>query len=329
MLAAGLEGLASLPIQRVIIVSLARYFTPGVERELTESVYQVLQIRPEFVLLENPTPSMVDTISAGIEHLPHDQPILVKDTDNLVQPNVSELPKDINSIFYADLSVFQNVRAFNKSFVEMDGSGLLTNIIEKRIVSGRINTGLVGFASASDFLLAASKLKGSSEKFVSDVIRVVLELGGSFSCLPVQDYEDWGTYKEWIELRHSYENLVVWLEGVIFQEESSQFQPDAALESQILTTNAHSLLKRLNSEKPIAGKPAKKSLTYLANFPEIKREVIEATLIKLGFKEFNLLLGMPRAKSIIVSSYSGTEPPPNSSAVEIQGNSDSLGHHLP
>ena len=327
MLAAGLVGLQKLPIDKVVVVSLKTYFKEGVEEALSTSIEKVLGVRPEFVLLEKSTPSMVDTIVAGIEHLPNDQSIVVKDTDNLVEIDFVDFATGDNFIAYADLGLFHDVPAFNKSFVEIDALGFLTNIVEKRVVSPYINTGLVGFAAASDFLLAASRLMGSNEKFVSDVIRVSLEQGGRFQGFPASSYQDWGTHQEWVRMKDSFENLFVWLEDIIFAANEPGLSTSLNANLQVNSSNTQSLLKHLGKEAN-SGEQSSRNVVFLSNLPEDSREAVEKALSSVGFDRFRLLMGLPLGRSTLVVSYSDMAPPPNGRVVEISSNSDTLGHHL-
>lgn len=300
MLVAGLRGIASVGIDNAIIVTLKSYVTQKMQRELVQSAEKVLGCNVKLVLLEEPTPSMVDTIAAGIAEMPKDGPLVIKDTDNKVEVSASEAPIQENFVISADLRLFDDVTASNKSFVEFDSFGLLTNIIEKRITSSYINTGLVGFTSAAEFLGASSGIHGAGEKYVSDVIRKMLQTGSTFRVMPAESYEDWGTHKEWIKLRGSYVNMMVSLEGVIF---SATGENATSGELVPLVKNIQTLKKLLSGKKA--------TLTLISSRPEAERHDLERELRVAGFEEFKLLLDLYSAKSYVVSAYSAQAPFPN------------------
>ena len=311
MLVAGLQGVSTVGLDSAIIVTLQSYVSANTQRELITAAERVLGCPVRLVLLSEPTSSMVDTIVAGISEMPEDGPIVIKDTDNNVQIFEGQVNSDENFIVSADLRIFDNVPAANKSFVEFDSFGMLSNIIEKRITSSFINTGLMGFASASQFLVANSGIQSSGERYVSDVIRNMLQSGSAFRVLSAKRYEDWGTHKEWIKTREAYANLVVSLEGVVFSASGE----DSLTRELIPLSRNIQILKKLLSQKNL-------TLTFMSSRRETERPMLEKQLLLVGFEEFDLLLNMYSAKSFIISAYSPQDPFPNVLHVGVPQDTD-------
>jgi hypothetical protein len=300
MLVAGLKGLSTLNVDNAIVVSLKRFVTPSMEREIVLAAERELGCQVRLILLEQPTSSMVETVSAGITTLIQDNPIILKDSDNLVEIAPNQVTPDENFIVSADLRVFPNVPAPNKSFVEFDNFGLLSNIVEKRITSSYINTGLVGFSSAAEFLGANSRIQSGNEKYVSVVIRNMLQSGSQFRVIEASQYEDWGTYREWMRSKEEYANLIISMDGVLFASE------DGSSES----INLIPQLKNMHIIKEIC-EQKKVKLIIVSSRPESERLELEYKLQSAGFEDYQLALNFYAAKSYVVSMYSVQDPFPN------------------
>lgn len=310
MLVAGLRGLSSLAVDGAIIVSLESYVSAGLEREIVVSAERELGCEVSLVLLQEPTNSMVDTVAAGIATLSEDGPIILKDSDNSVEVGPNQLPIEENFIVAADLRAFPNVPAPNKSFVEFDSFGLLSNIVEKRITSSFINTGLVGFSSAAEFLGANSRIRTANEKYVSDVIRNMLQVGSQFRVLQASKYEDWGTYREWMKSKEEYANLMISIDGVIFKTEDGS----ADLSKLIPQESNIQLIREICAQKKV-------KLIFVSSRPESERFDLEQKLQLAGFVEFQLTLNLFASKSFLVSMYSAQDPFPNIHHVGISKDS--------
>jgi hypothetical protein len=320
MLSAGLVGIGKYDFDEAIIVSLKRYFSDISEASLSNEVSSVLNCPVKFVLLEEPTASMVDSIAAGIETMSIDGPIVVKDSDNLVALDSNELIGR-NFLVYAELEKFTSVKVANKSFVEIDSQGFISNIVEKRIISAEINSGLIGFQSASDFLRAMQKVSGAREKYVSDIVRYLLGDGEVFWGQSASDYIDWGTLIEWKRYCSTFATIFVDIDGVLVTNENPHgnegknwfsFRP--------ITENVEPLLQGVNLGKYVAVFTTSRSEKY--------REGLTKSLSDLGFKNFELILGLPHAKRILINDFAPTNPYPSALAINLERNSTRLAEYL-
>jgi len=320
MLSAGLVGIGKYDFDEAIIVSLKRYFSDISEASLSNEVSSVLNCPVKFVLLEEPTASMVDSIAAGIETMSIDGPIVVKDSDNLVALDSNELIGR-NFLVYAELEKFTSVKVANKSFVEIDSQGFISNIVEKRIISAEINSGLIGFQSASDFLRAMQKVSGAREKYVSDIVRYLLGDGEVFWGQSASDYIDWGTLIEWKRYCSTFATIFVDIDGVLVTNENPHgnegknwfsFRP--------ITENVEPLMQGVNLGKYV--------VVFTTSRSEKYREGLTKSLSDLGFKNFELIMGLPHAKRILINDFAPTNPYPSALAINLERNSTRLAEYL-
>ena len=125
-------------------------------------------------------------------------------------------------LVYAELERFTSVKVSNKPHVEIYSEGFISNIVEKRIISAEISSGLIGFQSTSDFLRAIQKVSGSREKDVSDIVRYLLGDGEIFWRQSASDCIDWGTLVEWKRYCSIFATIVVGIYGVLATIENPQ-----------------------------------------------------------------------------------------------------------
>ena len=316
MLAAGLIHLNTSKLDEIVVVSLRSFFEDVDEAKFLLQIESVTGISARLVLLEQPTASMVDTVCFGLETIPGDPPIVVKDVDNLISAPLETFIGD-NFVTYANLVEFPGVTAVNKSFVEVDSHGLIANIVEKRIISGQINTGLVGFSAASSFLRAANFILPAREKFVSDIVRYLLSDGEIFQGLEASLYEDWGVLKDWKAYTRKYCTVFVDFEGIVQERQVNNELTKTNSEILQLHNNISSLLELSGAGKAV--------LVFCSTRDESCRTYVSELLRNLGFEDFQLLMGLPIARKYVVSTYSEVNNYPAAVALNLETNVQNLG----
>jgi bifunctional N-acetylglucosamine-1-phosphate-uridyltransferase/glucosamine-1-phosphate-acetyltransferase GlmU-like protein len=162
----GLGDLKNQGIEKILVVSLASYFEDVSAEKFIKSLKDRFLIPTELLLLDNPTTSMVDTVVKGIEFIDQEEAIIVKDCDNFVGLKEGSLNLDFNLISTVDISIFNNIRPDNKSYLSINENGMLLNIVEKKIISSNINIGCVKFASSP----SPSLFNLTTERFCSTIL---------------------------------------------------------------------------------------------------------------------------------------------------------------
>jgi len=313
---AGLGNLKNQGIEKVLVVSLASYFEEVSSKKLVNSLKDRFSIPIELLLLDKPTTSMVDTVVKGIEFFDQEEAIIVKDCDNFVKLKEGNLNLDFNLITTVDISVFNNIRPDNKSYLSINETGMLLNIVEKKIISSDINIGCVKFISTSDFLSCAMEMKSTSEAFVSDVIRLMLNRGNQFVAINAENYEDWGTQKDWLEYINKFQTIFIDIDGVIASNENplsikggwDYFVP--------IHENCQYLLELQNA--------GKSKIVFTTSRSEFYRESLSKNLNGQGFKDYMLIMNLPHAKRILINDFAPTNPFPSAISINVLRNSSNL-----
>lgn len=314
MIAAGLVNLREM-FDSILVVALAEHLDgvdiPYLENLLCEAVAAPVEI----LQLDKRTSSMVETIVEGLTHINQEISFVVKDADNLVGVHQNSIEEGKNFVATADLRVFGGVEAANKSFVVSSDNGSIVQIVEKSIVSNTINTGLVGFASSSDFLAASMALRGTGETFVSTVITELIQRGEVFLVNEATAYEDWGTLRDWLSFKEKFASYFVAVEGIVFRSIDPFSNSSDLREFNPISANVSRLLELQRSGA---------SLIFLSSRPERDFEEISKALSSLGFSGNKLVLSLPEAKRNLVNIFDPANPFPSANAINISCDSDSL-----
>lgn len=321
MMAAGLAGLSDGPFDRVLVVSLESYFTKLDTARFLDQVQSVTKRPAELTLLSSPTSSMVATICRAIEEMDKDDSLIIKDCDNLVASDQLTHETSGDFLVYASVGQLTGVQVQSKSFVDVDHSGFVSNIVEKRVVSSTFNTGLVGFGRASDFLSAAQGIRESREIYVSDVVRSLMEDGHAFEALNACLYEDWGTLDDWLRYTQQFATVFIDVDGVIALNESPlSSEPGGWARFRPIESNCEILLE--NSRQGFW------KLVFTTSRSESHRADLHRALEGVGFRDFELLMNLPHARRVLINDFAPTNPFPSAVAISLPRNATNLAAYL-
>ena len=202
LLYASVSGIDLSGIDAIYITILQHHATAyDIEERIKESfVRHHLWHKTHIVQIEKSS-SEPSTIAQTIEKCHLTDSFMVKDSDNFFQAH----PSKGNYVCVYPLDQLKRVNPANKSYVELDYSMYITNIIEKRIIGRYFCTGGYCFQSANDFLKHYQQLSEIVKKgegfYLSHIVFAMLLEGQSFRPIFVDNYIDWGTKEEWTEYK--------------------------------------------------------------------------------------------------------------------------------
>lgn len=263
------------------------------------------------IILENRTTGPADTVNQIIQHASLvNEPILIKDCDSFFDyPDVPD-----NCVCVSRVEDHEYVkRLAGKSFIISNNQGIITNIIEKQVVSNKFCVGGYKFESAKLFTDTYASLVNAqvSEIFVSHIIEECLNNELVFKEFIVSNYIDVGTADEWFE----YNNKSVIfcdIDGSIIQAQSKHEYYDDPVP---LKDNIARLLELVAQGSSIVFTTARSK--------SIDSRTIEM-LEGLGFTDIQLISGLPNAKRIIINDYNAANPFPRAVAVNLKRDTDNL-----
>jgi histidinol phosphatase-like enzyme len=279
-----------------------------IKNELGESV--------RIVVIENPTKGPAHTVYEIIKrtNLSENVPILIKDCDSFFQHKVD----DGNYVVVSKIkknSVLKQLAA--KSFVISNDQGIISNIVEKDVVSDTFCIGGYKFNKSSSFVSAYEKLSENiDEVFISHVIQNCLLNKEIFIECVAENYLDVGTLEEWIEYNKNVYTIFCDIDGTIIQAQPKHKYHETPT---ILQDNVNRLLELSNQGTEII---------FTTSRSDSKHKVTEEMLKKLGFKNFKLLTGLKNAKRILINDYNNANPHPRALAINLKRNTDNLRDYL-
>jgi len=235
------------------------------------------------------------------------EPIFIQDCDSFFE---GEFRKDnhVNVIDLRKNLSLQNIAA--KSFAAINEQSVVTNIVEKSVISNFICVGGYGFRSAAEYCKAFEYLSNTGnidEIFVSHVIKKMIE-DGVFVANEVEEYVDLGTYKEFVEYNKQRATIFCDLDGTVFYNQSKLFSNDYSNTPQVIPNAVKYLLKKQSEGA---------TLIFTTSRPEKYYRQTEEALRAAGIDDFRILYDVPHAPRILINDTSKTNPYPSASAINV------------
>lgn len=313
MLNESLAGLDLKDCKKVFIIALKKHMEEysclkGIEKSISE---QPWASKAELVLLENPTKSQPETVVEGIKNSGLTGPIFIKDADNFFNCKVT--PRNEISVY--DLSSVGLVNPGNKSYVNVDENNLVTNIVEKNIISSTFCVGGYGFESEQLFLEYFEKCKSHSSLYISHLIYSMILDEKAFQVQEVSNYIDWGTLEDWNRFKSEFATIFTDLDGVLVNNSSKFFSPEWG-SSDSISSNVKTMNNLYDSGKVKIIITTSRSNSY--------KQKTEDQLKRLGIKYHQIIFDLFHSKRIIVNDYAATNPYKSCDAINIKRNSEEL-----
>lgn len=311
-----IEAIQALPLEgfaRILFVTLAEHernhsFLRGFREELD---LQGLKPKAEILLLSSPTRDQPETVRQAITEARIDGQIFVKDSDNSFE---ADIPVG-NAVCYADLHECGTLAPANKSYLTYDENGLLSNIVEKRVISPYFCVGGYSFSSAAAFTETVDRMILDHERYLSHVILQMLLQDIPFVAQKVARYKDWGTADDWIRYTRTYATLFVDIDGTLVRNSSSHFPPYIG--------NTPPLEKNVQVLRDLHA-TGRVQIILTSSRPERHRQTTLDQLKREGIPFDQLLLNLHHAQRVVVNDYSSSNPYPTCGAINLRRDSDEL-----
>jgi hypothetical protein len=297
--------------------------TIGVLKEHDEKYYAYEFLKHEFgdsvniVALDKVTNGPADTVYQILQksNIDNGQEFLIKDCDSFFNHDITQG----NYVCVSDISEHEVLNKLaSKSFIISNEQGIITNIIEKKVVSNKFCVGGYKFNSVGEYKNAFEKISTEKEIFVSDVISVMLQNGVVFTEKLVTEYTDVGTSQEWFKYN---DRPVIFcdIDGTIVKSQSRvgvNTYDDVPIP---LENNVKRLLQLQEQGAQFIFTTARKNQYFLQT---------DTMLHDLGFENFTLIMDLQNAKRILINDFNVANPFPRAQAINIERNSDTLDFYL-
>lgn len=264
----------------------------------------------KIVVLEEETSGPAETVYEVTKNLKDDEFIFIKDCDSFFE---SELKKE-NHVCVADLRTNLSItKVAAKSFAIVNDQDMITNIIEKSVVSNYVCVGGYAFKHAKEYNAAFCKLKNKNgEIFVSHIIKEILN-DCPFEIQRVSNYVDVGTYEEFVTYNKSHPTIFCDIDGTIFYNQSKIFDNHYGN----IPVAIESAVKFLLSKQQTGSK-----IIFCTSRPSTFKTITIDSLDALGFKNYEILFDLPHAPRVMINDYSLTNPYPTSISINVPRDDD-------
>lgn len=293
----------------------------GILKEHQDKYNVIEQIQHEWCdniiynIIDKPTRGPADTVYQIIKQSGiHTSEIFIKDCDSYFEHDFTEG----NYVCVSNVSQHEVLKKLSsKSFTIANNNGIITDIVEKEVVSNTFCVGGYKFSSAMLYKQAFESLTTEREVFVSDVIGRCIHDMQIFTEKHVTNYVDVGTAQDWFE--HNDRPVIFCdIDGTIIQAQS-RLDLEAKKPVVPLPNNIKRLLE-------LQAKGAQ-FIFVTAREPQYRAETRQM-LYELGFMSFTLIEGLQNSRRILINDYNNANPYPRATAINIKRDSDNLGDFL-
>jgi len=204
-----IDSNGDMMLRKAVEPYLNNHVTIGILQEHDEKYNAKEKIHEQFskdsidlVVLPQVTVGPAATIFEIIDRTKIKGEFLIKDCDSYFEHEIAA------GNYVCVSKVKQNEILYNlagKSFVQSNDQGIITEIIEKQVISDKFCVGGYKFADVEQYLEAYESVSSSvqNEIFVSHVIQYMLMQGEIFFENIVSNYSDVGTIEEWKKYNES------------------------------------------------------------------------------------------------------------------------------
>lgn len=262
------------------------------------------------VVHDQPTKSQAETVARTLVAAGLDEPFLIKDSDNIFR--LTDVTQEHNYVCVDSLNNYDSINPRNKSYLQVDHKGVVTNMREKVVISDLFNVGGYYFTQPAGFLeyferLSASTASWSRELYISDLIGAMILDGIPFRARQITGYQDWGTVHEWRRALLARRAYLVLLDGFVFERGSEYFHPrfDEVKPSPEAVESLKSLAAQGNT------------ILYLSIRPASTAAITEAQLRSAGAPPGSVLYGCPISAYTLVTAPHATMPFTTAHALEL------------
>ena len=276
-----------------------------------------LKDKVKILFLSEQTASQSETVYQAIQMGGIEGFIFIKDSDGYYECNIKD---QNNQVAFFDLNDMDDINARTKSYIEFDIHGLITNIVEKKVISSTFSVGGYGFASAKEFCKIYETFKDTEEEcYISHIIFEMILSGSSFYGLKTKNFKDWGTLDAWNKYKSQYRCLFVDIDGTLVSNSSIHFSPYVGT-GDPLNSNI-SLLRSLYDS-------GKVKIILTTSRPERLRQLTISEMMEYNIPYNELIMGLPHCKRIIINDFAKSNPYPSCEAINLPRNLDNLSEFL-
>ena len=324
MITEAIRGIDLSKFHKIVLITIAEHeekyeFKKQLVNEL-ENEYSLDSNKIEIVFLKKQTKSQPETIYEGLKLLKITEgSILIKDSDNYFKFEHND-DEPGGYVATSCLHEHDKICAGNKSYIKVGERGLISNIIEKQIISNDFCVGAYFFKDVNSFYGSYDEIKDmSGEIHVSHIIYDDILKGGSYFSKKVSGYVDWGTKDEWVNFNSQYKTIFCDIDGVLVKNSAHHFKP--------FWGTTEPIVENIKAMQDLY-ESGKVHIILTTSRTEEYRHITEEQLKKANFSYHRLIMGLPHGHRLLINDFASTNSYPSASAINLPRNSNELGNYL-
>jgi hypothetical protein len=316
MVEKSMDGMPLEMFDRIIVTIVKEHADKYEARKILEQVFGKSNQKVEILELDDFTSCQAETIYLTLLKKEVTGNFVVKDSDNRIVMPIFTNPDFVVGL---DINKFNKeiFRLKAKSFLIVNEQGIVTDIIEKKIISENICLGVYGFSDTEKFIDAYKSLLNNGlpgEIYLSHVVSYLIGSGKSaYSYIEAHDFEDWGTLVDWKNVQNNHSTYFIDIDGVMLKNKGKYGVENWSNCLPAIDENI-AIIKQLHDKGAQIVFTTSRSESDLDGFKEL--------INKAGIKVHSYVAGCNHAPRIIINDFAPTNPYPSCRAINIPRNNE-------
>ena len=318
MVEKAVSGLNLNNFDRVIITIVKDHAVKYKADEILEDIFKFSEDNKfELCILDDYTSCQAETIYQTVKKCGVSGGFTVKDSDNYIDaavPTATDYVVGLNMHTYKD----EIERLAAKSFLVVNDQGIITDIIEKKIISEYISIGMYGFRDADIFCDAYTHLSSSKdlsgEIYISHVISYLIGMKKSvYEYVEATGYEDYGTLKDWYKILNLKKTYLVNTNNIIV-EKQEKYGPNRYSDDPKLIQKNVDFLKLLSEQGA--------QIIVLSDMDKTHTDPLINVLKECGVTVFAAIADCYLSHQVLIKEFSPDIPCPACESINVTSDTD-------
>jgi len=318
MIVESLKNLDFSSVSQVYLVFLREHIEKYKCHEAIKKCLQEIGIqdKAKIIILNKKTHNQPHTVYEAIKQANIKGQVIIKEVDNKFSYSMT----DGNFMCYYDLNNTTCINPSNKSYIKINKDNIITDIVEKRVVSSTFGCGSYSFESAVQYIKYFEKKANQKTLYLSDIIKVMIQDNFIFKAIEAKNYVDWGTKEDWFKYIRSYKTLFVDIDGVLVKGAGGKYLKPYWGESKGIPENID-FLSRIHQTGKVL-------IILTTARPESFKEKTIEQLKRESVPYDKIIFDLLHCNRTIINDYGSSNPYPTCDAVNISRNSNDLERFL-
>tara|TARA_R110002167_G_scaffold271943_1_gene478450 strand:- start:6790 stop:7842 length:1053 start_codon:yes stop_codon:yes gene_type:complete len=302
-----------------VIITILRDHCQKYDADLM--IQQIFGTSIEVCILEQQTKDPAETIAKTIQIMDLKGFITIKDSDCYV---LADYPVDKQFICGLKIDKMDDiVKIHNKSFIIKNDENIITDIIEKKVVSDTVCLGVYclkidNLMSAYNKINSSPVYRHDNEMYISHIVSYLISQNDILHFVEAEQFIDWGTLKEWQKEQKKFRTYFFDIDGVFLKNTgkygvknwSNTFEP---------------IQENINTLKQLSDSGAQ--IIFTTARPKDHIDEFKELLLENKIKYKQIITDCNHSQRVIVNDFAPTNPYPSCNSISIPRNCN-LGDYL-